>query len=223
MTRDYIKEIKLKYDNLHKDKKRWEQLSIRIDPLLKSINEIRKIESDDIQDELLRGCIIGIVSCIEGYIRLTIKDIIDFGEPYSSNADAISKSKKIYNFINNNQSITKGDLISHTLSINNISSIDEILSSLLGIDFWPSLQVNPALDDDDTPLSEFNPNLYDHLEELFSYRHMFAHELANDVYIEIDDVDYFLSIGLLFMYVTEEMIDTYVYGEDIKEPETILA
>ena len=52
MTRDYIKEIKLKYDNLHKDKKRWEQLSIRIDPLLKSINEIRKIYKNRFYDKM---------------------------------------------------------------------------------------------------------------------------------------------------------------------------
>lgn len=213
MARDYIKEIIEKYDNLYEGKERWEQLSLRVDPLLESIEQIRSIKSEAVRNELSRGCIIGIVSCIEGYFRLAIKDIVDFGEPFTSNADLITKNNKIKMFIDNLQ-ITKGDLVAHTVSINNLSAIDEMLSSLLGVDFWPSLQINPVLDDEDTPLSEFNPNLFSDIEELFSYRHMFAHELANDVYIELDDVDYFISAGFLLIHVAEEMIETCLYGEE---------
>lgn len=215
MGRDYIKEIKAKYENLYEGKDRWDQLSLRIDPLLESLDEIKKVKSDEVKYELLRGSIIGIVSCIEGYLRLAIRDIINHGEPFASNAELIQKNRKIKNLTIPDDSVTKGDLISHTLSLNKISDIEEILSNLLGIDFWPSIQLNPVSDDDMTPLNEFNPELFDLMEELFSYRHMFAHELATDVYIEFDDVEYLVSSGFLFIHATEEMIDTCLHGEEI--------
>ncbi|NQZ50400.1 MAG: hypothetical protein HRT95_09530 [Moritella sp.] len=213
MARDYLKEIKLKYHNLYKDKERWEQLSLRVDPLLESIDAIKNIDSQDIRDELLRGSIIGIVSCIEGYIRLAVKDIIDFGEPFSTNSELISVNKQVKRHIANDSAVSKGDLIAHSVRLNTISDIDSLLSCVLGIDFWPSIQINNVLDDESLTLAEYNPDLFDDLERLFSFRHMFAHELASDVYIEIDDVDYFVSAGFLFMHVTEEMIDTCLFGD----------
>ncbi|MCG6232257.1 HEPN domain-containing protein [Vibrio furnissii] len=213
MARNYVTEIREKYSNLYEGKDRWEQLSLRIDPLLESIVHIRKIPDEDVRDELLRGSIIGIVSCLEGYFRLAIRDIIDSGKPFDLNANKVIKNKKISTYFDD-PSVTKGDLVAHTISINNLSSLNKILSELLDIDFWESLQVNEVLDDEDTLLRDFNPNLFEDIESLFSFRHMFAHELASDVYIELDDVDYFVSAGFLLIHVSEELIETCLSAED---------
>ena len=214
MARNYIKEIQKKYSNLYEGKDRWEQLSLRIDPLLESIEHIRKVPDEDVRDELLRGSIIGIVSCIEGYFRLAIRDIVDAGEPFSSNANNVSKNKKISGYLDDPE-VTKGDLVSHTVSINSMSSLNELLSDLLDIDFWESLQVNEVLDDEDILLRDFNPNLFDDIETLFSFRHMFAHELASDTYIDLDDVDYFISAGFLLIHVSDELIEACISAEEV--------
>ncbi|EEZ86467.1 hypothetical protein VME_36250 [Vibrio harveyi 1DA3] len=212
MARNYVTEIREKYSNLYEGKDRWEQLSSRVDPLLESIEHIRKIPEGEVRDELLRGSIIGIVSCIEGYFRLAIRDIIDSGEPFVSNASKVTSNKKITKYFGD-PSVTKGDLVSHTISINNFSSLNGILSELLTIDFGESLQINQVLDDEDTILRDFNPSLFEDVETLFSFRHMFAHELASDIYIELDDVDYFVSAGFLLIHASEELIDACISSE----------
>ena len=210
MARDYPKEINKKYNNLYQGKDRWEQLSLRVDYILESIDEIRKIESFDIQAELLKGSFIGIVSCIEGYMRLAIRDIIDHSEVFSLRADHLKiPNKKILG--QNDNLVSKGDLISHTISINNLNLLNDYFSILLDIDFLETIKISPVSDDIDIPVNEYNSDFFADISLLFEYRNMFAHELASDIYVDLDGVDYLVSVGFLFIHITEEIVDCCLF------------
>ena len=90
------------------------------------------------QSELLRYFPIALISCVETFFKKAIKELVDYGEPYLSNAQSLmEKGHYNYEILTglHGQIITIGDLISHHIRINNLTSLISIMSEVMDLKF----------------------------------------------------------------------------------------
>ena len=50
---------------------------------------------DESERELIRYLPVALIACVEGYFRMAIKDLVDSGEPYLTNAEKPASSLKL--------------------------------------------------------------------------------------------------------------------------------
>lgn len=143
---------------------------------------------------------IGLVTVIEVFFRLFIKELIDHGPPFVDNAGALTKQLKfdfpLIQAIYGKQ-VTIGELISHAIPINNMTNIASNISQLLNDDYLKNLESvydrwdvevhrkpkKPIIDDIST--------MCRNVQRLFEVRHIICHELPNDPVVSADEVDEF--------------------------------
>lgn len=211
--RDVIKEILAKKTRLKKGSSRWEHFRIRNWAQRDAFNYIKaNIKGKPaFKYELLRYFPIGQVASIEGYFRLVIRDIIDFGEPYLSNVEKI----KDVRFIARNvlaiygRKITLGELISHFLSLNSLEDISNYLSILLDLDFLQELsKFRFDLDREKISLGKRIPGLYEEIKDVFRLRHIHCHEIAIKEKLSVRKVGNLRLSVFVFAYVTELFISS---------------
>ncbi len=211
--RDYILEITSKKSRLLKRSDRWEQFTKRNDPILCAFdyvdNEIKKSHKE--KKELLKYFPIGMVACIEGYFRLAIADLIDFGAPYQSNLENFKELKLdikttlgVYN-----KNVSLGELISHLVSISSLDDINKHMSMIIGEDFYKKLMSTHVdlVPDEFEELSEQAPTLYKDIKELFEQRHIYAHELAIKEKVNPKNARFLMAAATVFVYSTEVLME----------------
>lgn len=223
MARDVIKEIKdLKsrdeFANSH-------QFYLRLHSLEKLLESTDNNSGES--DEVLRYIPIALVACIEGLFRSLYAEIIDHGEPYSKNVEKFNNSNKKfdYNIINAIQSrkLTIGEFISHTLSCNNISDIDNNLSILLEIKFLHELKdfdTQSNFDEQKLINSSFKDNIDQAIKSVisvFELRHIFCHEFGTKVEVSKDSIQELFSNTKIFLENTTDFIQSKLYPNS---PET---
>ena len=149
--------------------------------------------------ELLKYYPIAIVACLETFFRLSIKLIIDYGEPYLSNAESILPKTNVgFDVLKglHGDTISIGDVISHSISISNLGHIVGYLNNLLQIDFiteisnvkdrWAiEIEKKP-----DKPIISDSGELLKYISKTFELRHIFCHETASNLNLQ----KYFLYI-----------------------------
>lgn len=223
MARDAIKEImELKSRNEFADK---HQFYLR----LYSLQELLKNNSNKghLSEEVFKYIPIALVACMEGLFRSLYAEIIDYGEPYSNNVEKFNNSNKKfdYNIVNAIQSkkLTIGEFISHTLSCNNISDIDNNISILLGIKFLHELnnfETQSIFDEQRLINSSFKNNANEILKSVvtvFELRHIFCHEFGTKVEINEDIIQEVFSNTKIFLENTTDFIHYKLYPD---APET---
>ena len=109
--------------------------------------------------------------------------------------------------------ISSGDVIAHSISINNISDISKILSSLLSINFIKSVKSVSIEELDNKRVGEALPEIYVDLDMLFRERHIYAHEIASAGKIDLEYIDIITHAGLLFMYASAEIIEACILDD----------
>jgi hypothetical protein len=109
---------------------------------LSDINSsFKKRNSSD--PELLRYYPVALVACIESAFRLLIKELIDFGPPFTERAAKLAATIKFdYDVINafQGKTISMGDFLSHAVRINNLSDIQTHMSDLFQGDYLDKLR-----------------------------------------------------------------------------------
>ncbi|MDO9183813.1 MAG: HEPN domain-containing protein [Bacteriovorax sp.] len=170
---------------------------------------------DKSNKELIRYYPVAIVACMEGYFRLAIKEIIDRGEPYISNAEKLASTIKIdFSVLHavHGKEITVGELISHSVPLSRLDHIEHILSNLLGNSFLHGIRVTtdrysheiygkplvPILDNPDCVFASVN--------KIFELRHVICHELATAHTADYDEIAKYFQNGLSFMRAADELI-----------------
>lgn len=165
--------------------------------------------------ELLRYFPIAIVACMEAYFRLAIKKLIDSGEPYLTNSQAIMPKANIgFDVLKalHGQSITIGDIISHSISINNLAQLDSNISRLLGIEFLKKLSLIQSrwavevLKQPKQPILLDAQNTFRHVAKTFELRHIFCHEIASNHEFEIPEIEKCFDNSVLFLKAADELI-----------------
>jgi uncharacterized protein YecT (DUF1311 family) len=198
MKRDYIKEILSKKDR----QKFLGGYSSDILVLEKSLEQQLKLlgeEGNDCHLELMKHFPIAMVAYMESLFREYIKELIDFGYPYSENAKDFNKSEIKFDFqiVTEIQSktISVGDFISHFLPLSNLENINYTMTTLIGKDFLNNKDFLHSLksvvdswpDDENKiyePILKNASAVYRDVKKKFELRHIYCHE-----YTGLDIVD----------------------------------
>ena len=172
------------------------------------------------QTELLRYFPITLIASVESFFRMAVKELIDHGEPYLSNAEPLfSKDQYDYDTLKNmhGQVITIGDLVSHHIKISDLSHIVRIMSDLMGCNFKKKL--SRVIDRWDVEVKR-NPNVpiiadieitFRHVAETFRLRHIFCHEIASGVTVIKEDIDKCVEHTLLFLRAYNCLISDTIF------------
>ena len=152
--RNYIEEILSVKSRIHKSK-RWDLVLFHMRAMSECTNIIEIVYNEanylekkhniflvrniDYVDQFFP---IKCVACIEGYLRLVIADLLDFGNPFRENAKQFSDVKFSIETVLSLQmgKVSVGDFISHLLPIKSFDSICSIMSTLIGTDFKEELK-----------------------------------------------------------------------------------
>jgi hypothetical protein len=134
-------------------------------------------EEKEIKEELLRYFSVGLVSCLEGYYRSVIKELVDYGSPYRDNVQKLDELKfDIRTFAQmHEKKISTGEVVSHLVSISSFDDIQRHMSVLLGCDYFSKLKQKKV--SNDRIYCEFHPRAWETLASVFSDRHIACHEL----------------------------------------------
>lgn len=211
--RDYVEEI-LSIQSRNRDYSHHLMLILRLERLETLFNQI-----NDIDEEILKYFPIGLIACLEGYIRTVIKQLIDFGSPFFENISKLKSIQLDFEVVKaiHQKTITFGDFISHLLPINNLTDINTHLSILTEKDFLQELKFVhdrfefEVLKKDKKTILENADKVYEGLAKTFELRHIFAHEIANEYFINSDTIAFCFSSVKIFIKVTSEFVSELMF------------
>lgn len=181
---------------------------------LHAINDaFAKANPEDV--ELYRYFPVALIACLEGYFRMSIKELIDAGEPYLSNAERPANGLKFdFSLMKaiNGKSITLGELIAHGTPLSRLEHIEGIMSTLIGTSFLSALRTvvdrweheiegKPA-----TPILQDPDTVFKAVKRTFELRHIICHEIASGYVIQNDEISQCLDSCVLFLKAANELI-----------------
>ena len=152
------------------------------------------------------------VACIEGYFRLLIADLIDFGNPFRENAKQFSDVKFSIETVLSLQmgKVSVGDFISHLLPIKSFDSICSIMSTLIGTDFKEKLKAMYLKKSHLKPFFGTKEDIFNDIikvvAEMFKHRHVYCHELGNPGEV-IATSSGFVESTTTFLHLTESIVE----------------
>ena len=170
--------------------------------------------------ELLRYFPIAVVACMEAYFRLTIKQLIDSGEPYLTNAQALmSKARVSFEILKglHGQTITTGDVIAHSVSISNLTHVASHISQLMACDFLKEVaQVHNRWDVEvnkkpKLPIISSAESTFRYVARAFDLRHIFCHETASNHEFEIQEIEECFENSVLFLKASQAFISETLF------------
>ena len=184
--RDYIEEIILKHSRLSKRRGIRKQFEQRLHKVVAGYRLVVGLKPrDPIHLELMKYAPIGYVACLEGYLRLCPKALIDYGEPYVGRIEGIDGLRfdcRTVLAITENK-VSLGQYVSHVVRLRGLSDINNVFSLILGEDFIKAVRsidyiILPSGQRLQLKTRPFGDAECRALEELFRLRNIFAHELA---------------------------------------------
>jgi hypothetical protein len=172
--------------------------------------------------ELFKYIPIAIVACFEAFFRSVIKELIDFGKPYSDNTTKFNQSKDVkfdFDIIQaiQTKTVTVGEFISHILPCNNFDDINSNLTTLTGIDFIESIKTfevkssfEHAKDNSKSFIENFAQIISD-VKRTFELRHIFCHEVATNIKIDKDEIIRCYQHSKIFLKQSDDFIYALLY------------
>ena len=144
---------------------------------------------------------IGVIACVESFFRATIKELIDFGAPFSEKAVNLREIKFDFSVVQAiaGKELTIGDFLSHLLPMKSFEDINSTIGTLTGKDFLNELKVyffDKDYDENDeskfyqiTELTdEMNKEvaeIYSDVKETYKLRNIFCHEAAESNVVDV--------------------------------------
>lgn len=179
-------------------------------------------------NEIHRYIPISTISFAESYFRTVVKELIDFGTPYSENAANFNRTKDIkFDFAVvqaiQGKLVTVGDFVSHLLPMNNLEDINSTLGVLTGKDFLRDLRPYFFKDgdfDNERGYVTFMPSInnltssqkneiaeiYEDVKETFRLRNIFCHEAAEPEIIDVHKIYKCYEHTVKFLEATNEFV-----------------
>lgn len=204
------------------------ELSTRLFALERAFKAYEALDS-----ELKKYFPVALIACIEGHCRLAIKNLVDAGEPYLTNAEKlIGQTKLDFSVLRavHGRSVSVGEIISHVVPLSRLEHIDSAFSSLLGRNFLDDLRITynrwahevngqpkePILKDPDAVFSD--------VQRTFELRHIICHELATAYEINGDEIARCFENCLLFVRATDELVSNTLHpGAPLTQTEMNIA
>lgn len=166
-------------------------------------------------EELIRYFPVALIACVEGYFRMAIKDIIDAGEPYLSNAEKPASSIRLdFSVLRavHGKAITVGELVAHGVQLSRLEHIEAALSTILGTGFLKGLETvkdrwaHEIEGKEVAPILENPSDVFANVARTFELRHIICHEIASAYEIEIEEVASCFESCVSFLRASDEFI-----------------
>lgn len=164
------------------------------------------------------------VTLLEVFTRLWITELIDFGPPYVDNAAALAKTTSVkfdyaLALAVHGKKVSLGELLAHSVSINNLGQLASNLSAVIGTDLFQSIiSVHDRVaveiyQEDPKPIIGDIRVVKTALARLFEVRHILTHEVPAERPYTIGEIDDFLDAAISFMTACEERFTFLVHGD----------
>lgn len=183
----YISEIKNRNPPLITSDEILEQRLISLDRIYNDLPQYNQ--------EILKYFPISIVALFESYFKCAFKELIDFGSPFSDNSLIILKESKGFDgdvIKSLNEHIhSLGELITVFISISNLKNILKTIGILIygkkqGFEKEIENELIKIYNNNEQELRFEYSDLVKHIEEIFKLRHIFCHEAATLLPIELE-------------------------------------
>jgi hypothetical protein len=178
----------------------------------------RQLKGIDPTDELI---LIRVVTIVEVFLQHWIEVLIDHGDPYVERASKLKVDIK-YDFAIAQSlqggSITLGQLIAHSLSLNRIDSFSSIFGKLLDQDLFDAISSTQDLwrvkreGDGVGPIITDMAWIRRTLSRLFEVRHILVHELPAEKPHTLEQVVEFIDAATMFVHATDEELTFRLQG-----------
>lgn len=220
--RDLIEEIKLIKSRAEYNSRY--DLSSRLNDIENALSEFVKYNGD-LNSELLKYIPISTVACFESFFRSTVKDIVDFGKPFSDRIADFNQSKNIkldFDIVAaiQTKTLTIGEFVAHILPYNNYNDINSNISILIGTDFSKKIKEyrpNSELLIESNALDKFQESFSEILgsiNRIFELRHIFCHEFATNLKIDKEQIIFDFNNCKIFLEHTNQFIWHTLYPNE---------
>jgi hypothetical protein len=172
-------------------------------------------EHDKSKVELTRYFPVALIACVEGYFRIAIKDLIDSGEPFLTNAEKPASSIKLdFTVLRavHGKAITVGELVAHGVSLSRLEHIENVLSNLLGFGFLQTLRsttdrwAHEVRGEPPKPILSNPDEVFANVARTFELRHIICHEIASAYEIDTDEVGRCFESCVSFLRSADELL-----------------
>jgi hypothetical protein len=174
---------------------------------------------DKNETELTRYFPVALIACVEGYFRMAIKDLVDAGEPYLTNAEKLASSVKLdFSVLRaiHGKAVTVGELVAHGVQLSRLEHIEATLSSLIGKSFLQELRTtndrwaHEIRGEPSTPILPQPEAVFSDVARTFELRHIICHEIASAYEIEPEEVARCFESCVSFLRAADECISEIV-------------
>lgn len=200
---------------------------------------------DKADSELVRYFPVALIACVEGYFRMAIKDLIDAGEPFLTNAEKPASSLKLdFTVLRavHGKTITVGELVAHGIQLSRLDHLEAALSNLLGTGFLQALRTTTDRWEQEvkgtpaTPILVKPDQVFADVARTFELRHIICHEIASAYKIEAAEVACCFESCVAFLRAADELISETIHpgaplsqtdmniaaGESLREKEKLM-
>ena len=175
---------------------------------------------DKIERELVRYFPVALIACVEGYFRMAIKDLVDSGEPYLTNAEKPASSLKLdFSLLRavHGKAVTVGELVAHGVQLSRLEHIEAVFSSLLGKGFLEALRTttdrwaHEVKGEPSMPILAKPDSIFADVARTFELRHIICHEIASAYEIESAEVAQCFESCVSFLRAADELISETIH------------
>lgn len=175
---------------------------------------------DKSENELIRYFPVALIACVESYFRIAIKDLIDAGEPFLSNAEKPSSSIKLdFSVLRavHGKAITVGELVAHGVQLSRFEHIEAVLSKLIGCGFLEALRkttdrwAHEVMGKPAVPILTRPDEVFADVARTFELRHIICHEIASAYEIKSEEVERCFESCVAFLRAANEFITETIY------------
>jgi hypothetical protein len=204
-------------------KQRSGRYGVSIYDVIHQLNKLKMIVADaDAREDILGDFIpIRITTCIEVIVRNLIREIIEYGSPYSERAEKYAKAIK-FDFLLSSaiqgQKITLGDIIAHSVSTNSLSQIIGLFEVLIEEKFRDRLakiynRSAFVLDGNDSPIILEPEIVFRAVDQLLRIRHIVVHEMPEARPYNTSDLQNFIECSEQFLAALDELVTQELKGD----------
>lgn len=177
-------------------------------------------DHDKAETELTRYFPVALIACVEGYFRMAIKDLVDAGEPYLTNAEKPASSIKLdFSVLRavHGKTITVGELVAHGVQLSRLEHIETALSSLLGTGFLQALRTttdrwaHEVKGEPARPILTKPDEVFADVARTFELRHIICHEIASAYEIESEEVARCFESCVAFLRAADELVSETIH------------
>jgi hypothetical protein len=214
--RDQIAEIaEVKARGLSADH-RFSVATTHLRALLNAIDELEDAEfSSPTNWEVYRGFPVVVTATLESYFRATVATLIDSGDPFRARVRDFKDLKLDVAMLlaMEGERVTLGELVAHTLSLNNPDELGAAFEMVSGEKIWPQLVDRnreaatgqpyffPATDE------ESRAYFYGSLGDLYRVRHIVCHEARSNVEVDAATARGFCDTAIEFLLIVDYLVD----------------